>query len=48
MGKQQKNQKDDKTKSNQKVKLVPKMIPKQTPWQTQKKKKLMKSPLQRN
>ena len=30
MGKEQKKQKDDKTKSNPKVKLVPKQTPKQT------------------
>ena len=44
MGKQQKKQKDDKTKSNPKVKLVPKKTPKQAPRQTQKKKKTDKKP----
>ena len=39
-----KKQKDDKTKPNQKVKLVPKKTPKQTPRQTQKKKKTDKKP----
>ena len=39
MGKQQKKWKDDKTKSNLKVKLVPKKTPQQTPQWTQKKKK---------
>ena len=44
MGKQQKKQKDDKTKLNWKVKLVPKKTPKQTPQQTQKKKKTDEKP----
>ena len=44
MGKQQKKWKDDKTKSNPKVKLVPKKTPKQTPWWTQKKKKTDEKP----
>ena len=44
MEKQQKKQKDDKTKSNPKVKLVPKKTPKQTSQQTQKKKKTDKKP----
>ena len=44
MGKQQKKWKDDKTKLNLKVKLVPKQTPKQTPWWTQKKKKTDEKP----
>ena len=39
MGKQQKKWKDNKKKSNGKVKLMPKKTPKQKPRQTQKKKK---------
>ena len=42
MGKDQKKWKDDKTKSNQKAKLVPKKTSKQTPQQTQKTKKTSK------
>ena len=44
MGKDKKKWKDDKTKSNQKAKLVPKKTSKQTPRQTQKKKKTDEKP----
>ena len=44
MGKQQKKRKDEKTKSNRKVRLVPKKTPKQTPRQTQKEKKTDEKP----